>query len=325
MLNISSEDIGRLADYPAIADALADAFRGRYEVPLRHHHTIDLEGRPEATLLLMPAWTSPSGDKAASPAGEKAYVGLKSVTIYPDNPARGEPTVQGMYFLLDGGTGRPLALIDGPELTVRRTAAASALAARYLAREDASSMLMVGSGALSPCLIRAHMSVRPIASVAIWNRNVGKAGDLASTLRAEGIDARAVEDLEGAVRGADLISCATISSVPLVLGEWLAPGTHVDLVGAFRPDLRETDDEVMRRGTVFVDTRPGGLSEAGDVVQAVKSGALREEDIAADLFELTRGEKPGRSGADEITVFKSVGTAIEDLAAAILVYEAALG
>lgn len=321
MLTIAANDIDRLAGYPQFVEALAAAFRGEFEVPLRHHHAIDLAGRPQATLLLMPAWTRQNAQ-----AGDgSAYIGLKSVTIFPDNPSRDEPTVQGMYFLLDGETGRPLALIDGPELTVRRTAAASALAARYLAPEDARTMLMVGSGAMAPCLVRAHRSVRPIETVTIWNRNPAKAEKLAEHLRAEGIEAEATADLEAAVRAADLISCATISPEPLVRGAWLKPGTHVDLVGAFRPDLRESDDEVMRRGTVYVDTRPGGLSEAGDVVQAIASGALARDDIAADLFELARGDHPGRAGPNEITVFKSVGTAIEDLAAAIMLYEAARG
>ena len=192
MLNIAAQEIDRLADYPALVDALAAAFRGQFEVPLRHHHTIALGTRPEATLLLMPAWTSQGAGNA--------YVGLKSVTIYPDNPGRGEPTVQGMYFLLDGQSGRPLALIDGPELTVRRTAAASALAARYLARDDASNMLMVGSGAMAPCLVRAHRSVRPIETVTIWNRNLDNAEALAETLRGEGIAARATTNLEPAAR-----------------------------------------------------------------------------------------------------------------------------
>ena len=318
MLTISADDIDRLTDYPALIDAIGAAFRGDFEVPLRHHHTIERPGEAEATFLLMPAWTAMTGEQAPA----RPYVGLKAVTIYPDNPARGEPTVLGMYLLLDGATGKPLALIDGPELTVRRTAAASALAARYLAREDAGRMVMVGAGAMAPCLIRAHAAVRPVREIALWNRNAEKARALAASLRDEGLAVTATDDLETAVREADIVSCATISATPIVLGAWLKPGTHVDLVGAFRPDLRETDDEVMRRGRVFVDTRPGGFAEAGDVVQALQSGALREQDVAADLFELASGSKGGRRSADDITVFKSVGTAIEDLAAAILLYEA---
>ena len=319
MLTISAEDIGRLTDYPTLIDAIDAAFRSDFEVPLRHHHTIERPGEAEATFLLMPAWTAMgSPEKPATP-----YVGLKAVTIYPDNPAKGEPTVLGIYLLLDGTTGKPLAQIDGPELTVRRTAAASALGARYLAREDASRMVMVGAGAMSPCLIRAHAANRPIRDVSIWNRNLDKARAVAATFAGEEFTVTATEDLEGAVRQADIVSCATISDKPIVLGDWLSPGTHVDLVGAFRPDLRETDDEVMRRGRVFVDTRAGGLAEAGDVVQALQSGALREQDVLADLFDLAGGAKGGRRSADEITVFKSVGTAIEDLAAAILLYEAA--
>src|SRR5690606_315490 len=242
-------------------------------------------------------------------------------SIFPGNEAAGEPTILGVYILMSGTTGRPLAMIDAPELTVRRTASASALAARYLAREDASTLLCVGAGALAPCLVRAHASVRPIRDVMVWNRNGDKARALAETLRGEGMQAKAVDDADDAVGQADIVTCSTMSDRPLVKGALLRPGTHVDLVGAYRPDLRESDDEVMRRARIFVDTREGALSEGGDVVQPLKSGAIAEGDIVGDLFDLTAGRVRGRTAADEITAFKSVGIAIEDLAVAILLYE----
>ena len=182
---------------------------------------------------------------------------------------------------------------------------------------------MVGAGALAPHMVRAHAAVRPIEAVAVWNRTPAKAEALAAALAAEGFAAEAVRDLEAAVRAADVVSCVTMSTEPVVRGAWLAPGTHLDLVGAFRPTMRESDDEAVRRAEVFVDTRAGALAEAGDIVRAIEGGALAEAEIRADLFDLGRGAHPGRRSADEITLFKSVGTALEDLAAARLVVEGA--
>jgi len=303
--------------YPQLVDVLEEAFRTGAISPPRHHHTVHLDGRPDATLLLMPAWT------ASAPGAETAgrYIGIKQVTVFPDNSRLGKPAIYGAYILLSTETGEPLAIIDAPTLTVWRTAAASALAARYLARPDASRMLMVGAGALGPYLVRAHASVRPIKEVMLWNRTRERAEGLKQKLAGTGLSVTVVDDLERAARSADVISTATISSTPLIHGAWLKPGCHVDCVGAFRPHMRETDDEVVRRARVWVDTMAGGLSEAGDVVMPLKAGIIRESDIQGDLFGLARGTAPRRNSAEEITMFKSVGASIEDLAAAIAVYE----
>ncbi len=166
------------------------------------------------------------------------------------------------------------------------------------------------------------MAARPsLNRISIWNHNGDKAEVQAEALRAEGIPVEAAPDLEQAVRQADVVSCATLPRVPLVSGDWLQPGAHLDLVGAFTPEMRESDDRAMQRATVFVDTRAGATREGGDIVQAVDSGALTHTDIAADLHDLTRGDHPGRRDAQEITLFKSVGAALEDLAAARLAYE----
>jgi ornithine cyclodeaminase len=231
------------------------------------------------------------------------------------------PTIQGNYLVFDATTGTPLAALDAKELTVRRTACASALAADYLARDDAKHLVMVGSGALAPHLIGAHASVRPIEKITIWNRHAEKAHELAKSIAEQGMAAEGTEDLEAAVSAADIVSCATMSRAPLVRGDWLKPGVHVDLVGAFAPDMRETDDEAMARARVFVDTRDGALKEGGDIVQAIAAGAIKEADIQSDLFQLCRNETTGRGSDEEITLFKSVGAALEDLAAAILVIE----
>jgi len=217
-------------------------------------------------------------------------------------------------------------MMDGEEITARRTAGASALAASYLARADAKHLVMVGSGRQSAGLVAAHASVRPIDRVTIWSRTSGQADHAAKMHRAAGFDAEATEDLEAAVRVADIVSCATLSTEPLVRGEWLRPGTHLDLVGAFKANMRETDDEAMRRADrIFVDDRAAALVEGGDVVQALNSGAIGIERIVGDLRELVSGACPGRANADEITVFKSVGFALEDLAAAKAIYEIEAG
>jgi ornithine cyclodeaminase len=308
---VTAADVDRLLDPSGLADALAEAFRSDIVVPMRHHHEVERPG-DEATLLLMPAWTG----KSVSPA----YVGTKIVSIYRGNAARGLPSVMGSYLLNDGATGAPLAVMDGSRLTVWRTAAASALAARALARRNASRMVMVGAGALAPFLIRAHAAERRLTDIALWNHRPERAREMARDLAAQGLPVRAAESLEAAVREADIVSCATLSVEPLVRGEWLKPGAHVDCVGAFKPTMRETDDACIRRASLFCDTRAGALKEGGDLAIPVASGLIKPADVRADLFDLARGVHSGRTSEDEITLFKSVGTAIEDLAAAILVW-----
>lgn len=316
---IASEEVDRLLSFGELVEALRDAFRDGVIQPVRHHHTIDRPDGAASTLLLMPAWTD-FGKAGTSDGGQ---VGVKVVTVSPDNNAIGLPAVMGVYLLLDGKTGQPAALIDGQRLTLWRTAAASALAATHLARADAATHLVVGAGALSTFLARAHRAVRPIARTLIWNRTAANAERVAAQLRDEGFDAAATTDLEAATRGADIVSACTISTEPLVRGEWLKPGAHVDLVGAFSPTMRESDDAAIRRSSVYVDTRAGATKEAGDIVQAIASGALTAEAIRGDLHDLTRGQAAGRTAADEITLFKSVGAALEDLAAGMLVWRKA--
>ncbi len=305
---IDAGAIDAALDQSALIQALAYAFRGGAQAPPRHHHTIP---RPDgnATLLMMPAWTE----------GGDAHLGVKLVTVYPGNPRRALPTVIGTYLLMDGASGAPLAAMDGTRLTLWRTAAASALAARSLAKPDARRMVMVGAGALAPFLIRAHRSVRPLTDIAIWNRNPAKAEQLAADLAAEGLPVWAVTDLAAAVAEADIVSCATLSTEALVHGAWLRPGTHLDLVGAFAPGMREVDDAAILASTLFIDT-PAALREGGDIQGAVAAGLIGEDRIAGDLAALARGDHPGRTSADEITLFKSIGAAIEDLAAARLVW-----
>jgi ornithine cyclodeaminase len=308
---VSAEEIDATLDFPSLIDALHQAFRADIETPLRHHHAIAREDG-EAALLLMPAWTKEK---------EGSFLGTKTVTVFPGNLAKGLGSVAGTYLLMSGDTGEPLVTIDGHRLTLWRTAAASALAAKYLAREDASHLLLIGAGALAPYLARAHAAVRPIKKVSIWNRTPERAKALAHELSGETFKTEVVRSVESAAREADIVTCITLSQTPVVSGEWLKAGAHLDLVGAFRPNAREADDAAAKRARIYVDTRRGALKEAGDLVIPMAAGIIKESDVQGDLFELCREQAKGRQSAAEITLFKSVGTAIEDLAAAIMVWK----
>lgn len=307
MLILDQNQTRQALPWDALIAALAAMFKTGCVMPVRHHHSVAVPGEADATLLLMPAWQP----------GE--YVGVKLVSVFPDNHLRSLPAIHGSYLLSSGRTGELLAVIDGGELTARRTAAASALAASHLAREDASSLLVVGTGRLSVNLVEAHSRVRPITEVVIWGRDRAKAEQAVSEARALGYAADVAEDLEAAARQADIISCATLSRAPLIRGAWLKPGSHLDLIGAFNKDMRESDDEAVRRARVFVDTRAGAFAEAGDILQPMAAGVIDADHVVAELSELVGGTE-GRRSAEDITLFKSVGAALEDLAGAILAY-----
>ena len=318
MLTISAHDIDRSLTFRGLVETLRTAFFEGAVQPVRHHHTVDRPDGAASTLLLMPAWS----DFHAAGTSQGGYIGVKIVTVSPDNNKLYKPAVMGLYLLLDGQTGEPLALIDGPRLTQWRTACASALASSYLSREDSARLLIVGAGALSTFLARAHAAVRPISQIRIWNRTWANAQKVALELSAAGFSAEAVSDLDEEVAMADIISSATISRTPLIKGALLKHGAHVDLVGGFAPDMRESDDDAVQRARIFVDTRDGATKEAGDLVQPLKTGTIIHDDIIGNLYELVRGEARGRQSPDEITLFKSVGAALEDLAAGIAVYQA---
>jgi len=309
MLVLNEADTRAALPWGDLIEALRTMFRDGCEMPVRHHHDVAVPGEEAATLLLMPAWQPGS------------YIGVKMVSVFPGNTGRDLPAIHGSYLLSSGKTGQLLAIIDGAELTARRTAAASALAADYLAAKDARRMLMVGAGRLSLNLIEAHACVRPICEVTIWARDARKAEATAAQLDLPGVTVAVSTDLEAAARQADLISCATLSSQPLIRGEWLKDGAHLDLVGAFKPSMRESDDRAVERASLFVDTRDGALSEGGDLVQPLRAGIIAAGAVRADLAELAGGRHPGRTEPGEITLFKSVGAALEDLAGAILAFE----
>jgi ornithine cyclodeaminase len=222
------------------------------------------------------------------------------------------------YVLYDANTGVPLAWLDGDQITARRTAAASALAASWLASPDASHLLLVGAGQVARLLPLAYREVRQIRRVSVWARTLPAAEVLAAELRAQGFDARPVVDLAVAAAQCDIISCATLATRPLVMGRWLQPGTHLDLIGSFTPLMREADDDCFRGARLFVDTEEA-LVKSGDLLGPMSRGVFVAEDVAGTLTTLCRGQSEGRRLAGERTVFKSVGTALEDLAAAMLI------
>jgi ornithine cyclodeaminase len=302
---IGAAQTRRALPFDALIPALKAACAANATVPERHHHHIhgpDGDG----VLLLMPAWNA-------------GMLGTKIATVFPGNGKRGLPSVHSIYLLADAATGAPLALLDGNEITTRRTIAVSALAASFLAREDAAELLVVGAGRIAALAASAFASVRPIRRVTVWNRDAAKAERFAAELRAAEFEATVPASLEEAAARADIISCATPSTVPIIHGDWLRPGTHLDLIGGFTPAMREADDSCFVRGRIYVDTREA-LAEAGDLAGPIAAGVIAPDDIQGSLADLCTGRVAGRASGDEITIFKSVGTALADLAAAALVH-----
>lgn len=305
---IDGERIRQCLTYPALVDALADSLRGPATAPRRHAHALP----DQVSLLLMPAWE----------AGRE--IGVKLVTVAPGNRARGLATVHALYVLLDAQSGAPLALMDGEQLTLRRTAAVSALASRHLSRADSRTLLLVGSGRLAPEMALAHCTVRELERVLVWGRDPVRVKAAIARIRAGGlpdsIALQAVDALDAACAEADIICCATTSTMPLVRAAAVRAGTHVDLVGGFRPDMREADDALVAAASLFVDTREGALAEAGDLLQPIAAGLIGADAVLAELPTLLGGGHPGRRHPDEITLFKSVGSALADLGAARLAW-----
>ena len=279
-------------------------------VPKRHHHDFpNPDSSRDTTLLLMPAWHPGH------------HAGVKIVSVNPGNAEKGLASVQGVYVFLDATTGMPASLIDAKSLTAKRTAAASALASSFLSKPDSKSLLMLGTGALSTNLIQAHASVRPIEQVYVWGRNADKATAVCESLSDALFEIEPVSEINDKISEVDVVSCATLSPTPIVEGARLRAGQHIDLVGAYKVDMRESDDATMTRGTIFLDSFQSGLHESGDIVIPLSQNVIQRSDIKADLFQLCSGQHLGRSDGDEITVFKSVGHALEDLSAATYYYE----
>lgn len=293
----------------ALVEALRSGFKRGCEMPPRHRHIWGRTTEADAALVMMPAWQT------------DGVAGVKLASIVPGNAQRGTPPVQSIYVLFDATTGRPTKIMDGRAITLNRTAAASALASTYLSRPDAKNLVVMGTGSMAPYLVRAHCAVRPIAQIAIWGRDPEKARRTAASLANDKVRVVATEKPDEAVAHADIVSCATLADQPILHGAWVRPGTHVDLVGSFTPKMREADDDLIRKARIYVDKRDACLTEPGDITQPIASGVISEKDVLGDLFGLTRGEVAGRKSAQDITLFKSVGLALEDLIAAQLAVE----
>ncbi|SKB26740.1 ornithine cyclodeaminase [Parapedobacter luteus] len=312
MIHITKDQVTAALNYPALIDALHAIFQSSYTMPVRHHHFYQTEEGVENTLILMPVWND-------------RYLGVKQVVVAPANGGKALPAIHASYMLMDAGTGVPLAQLDAAALTARRTACTSALAASFLARADAESLLVVGGGKVAQHLVQAHAVVRAYQRMAVWARNPEQSRALADHLAGQGYRVEIAYDLEEAVREADVISCATLSPLPLIKGAWLKPGTHLDLIGSHTPKTREADDQAIQRSRVFVDSREGALHETGELAIPIARGVLAPGDVRADIAELCKGIHPGRTLPEEITLFKSAGLAVEDLAAALLVYQSVKG
>ncbi len=309
MKSLDAAQVRALLDPAALVEALRTAFaQDDVVAPPRVHHQVDEER--DATLLVMPAWRT------------GGWIGVKVVGHFPGNGALGLPAIHGTYLLMDATTGQPAAVLDGTELTRWRTAAASALAADHLAPQEVGEHLLVGAGNVAHALPHCYATVREVGLTRVWARDAGRAEALVERLRGEGFAAETAPDLRAAVRRADVVSAATSSTRPLVLAADVRSGTHVDLIGAFTPAMVEADEELVTSASLFVDV-PEALDEPGDLVEPLRRGTLRRSDVRATLADLAARRHTGRASEEEVTLFKSVGTAMEDLTAALLVHEAA--
>ncbi|MEX2351193.1 MAG: ornithine cyclodeaminase family protein [Balneolaceae bacterium] len=311
MQQFDRETILNALAYNEFIPAIRKAYSGKeddYNVPARSFLKFgNGVSSTDSTLLIMPAWR------------DGHWLGIKQVTLSPHNGEAGRPTLQGVYTLFNAETGTPVALFNAAAITARRTAAKSAVAADLLSRKDSESLLMVGTGSLSGELIQAHSAVRPLRKIRIWEHTPGNGDKLIDRLPKLEADVEVISDLESAVKSSDIVSVATMSTEPLIFGEWLQEGQHLDMVGAYRTDMREGDDEALTRSSLFIDHHDA-WHETGDLAIPVQKGVITENDASATLFELCRGAKEGRKSDREITYFKSTGHALEDLTAALFVY-----
>lgn len=311
MKYLGEEVVKNALNYKVLVDRLRLGFgEGKVVTPMRSH--FDFEGAPgerDSTLLLMPSWLPGKS------------VGVKIVTVSPANAHLNLPSIHGVYVFFDAQTGECKYIFDARAVTVKRTAATSALASSYLSRKESKVLLMIGTGALSAELIKAHASVRPIEKVMVWGRDIEKAKAVCEALHTENFTSEPVDNLKDACKKADIISCATLSKTPLLLGDFIHEGQHIDLVGAYRPDMREADDGVIRKARIFVDQYAGALKECGELLIPLNEKIIERSDVLAELSELCSSKKTGRETKTEITLFKSVGHAMEDLIAAQIIAE----
>jgi len=310
---LSRAEVIRALPMPAAIEAVKSAYAavsaGQAAMPLRSH----LSAAQDGLVLTMPAYLAP-----------QRALAIKVVSIYPHNPERGLPRIHALVTVLDAETGQPVAVLDGGALTAIRTGAASGAATDVLARPEARTLAVIGCGVQARRQLEAVCAVRPIESILIYDINRAAAEQFAAEM-AETTSARiAVSDsADAAVSVADVVCAATTSQQPVFSGAVLKPGTHINGVGSFTPDMREVDTLTLQRSLIVVDSREAIMNEAGELIHALKSGAIASEAVQTELGEIINGDKPGRTRADQITFFKSVGLAAQDAAAAALVLRAA--
>ena len=300
--------VARALPYPALIDALATGLQQPIESPLRSHYEPNGDA---STVLIMPAWKA------------QQMMGVKLVSIWPGNSARGQSAVSAVYVLISCEDGNPVAVLDGTELTLRRTAAAAVLAARILARKNSQTLAILGTGSLSAPMAVAHASVMDFKTILVWGRDAKKAQAVVDNLASQGIMAHVSQDLQATLAEADVVSAASTATAPFIRSDWVQPGTHLGLIGAFTPTMAEAEPALMPRAQVFADRRDAILQKGGEVLQAIQQGLIATSAIQAELAELAaQPQKAWRSSQDAITVFKSVGFASLDLIAAEMVFAA---
>ncbi|MCW1922444.1 ornithine cyclodeaminase family protein [Luteolibacter arcticus] len=307
---LEEEQVHAALRYPDFIRALREAFAGDYTMPPRQVMLLDPSSPGHEAFAMLPSWND-------------QVIALKAFTYFPQNQAPFR-SLYSKILIFDRANGVPLALVDGASVTYWRTAGVSALAADFLARKDAITLFLLGTGRLAPYLIRAHASVRAIQRVLVWGRDPDKARALISAAAAEypGISFDVAEDIQAACGEADVIVAATGSPDILVRGAWVKPGTHTDFLGNHHADKRECDTELVTRSKVYVDTRANCFREAGEILVPIAEGVFSQEQVTGELADLCRGTVPGRTSEEEITLFKSVGCALGDLCGALAVYRA---
>ncbi|MFZ4529440.1 MAG: ornithine cyclodeaminase family protein [Undibacterium curvum] len=314
---IDAAQVGQALDFPRLIDALEQGFSQDFSMPPRQVYRLAEHADSHEGFALLPAWN-------------EELIGMKAFTYFPDNAENQLPTVFAKILLFRRADGVPLAMVDGTSVTYWRTAAVSALAARYLARPDAQHLLLLGTGRLALPLLRAHLSQHALSRISVWGRDIAKAQAVVDQFYAESgsaypeLQVQAVSELQQVTAEADIIVAATGSATPLLEGARIAPGCHVDMLGNHSPDRRECDTALITRARVCVDSRENVLREAGELLIPIAEGQFQASAISAELAQLCRGEGR-RNNAEEITVFKSVGTALADLLCASLVLKTVNG
>jgi 1-pyrroline-2-carboxylate reductase [NAD(P)H] len=313
MKTISAEEVHSALSYPAIIDALGEAYAGKFKMPPRQVFLLDDEEDNHDAFAVLPSWS-------------EEFIGVKAFTYFPEAVAPNK-SLYSKIMLFDRANGEPLALVDGTTVTFWRTAGISGLATRLLSREDSETLLVLGTGNLSTYIIRANASVRDLKKVMVWGRTASKAAAVVEQMKGElpEIEFVVVEDRQAACGEADIIVAATASHEPVVEGEWVKPGTHTDFIGNHHAVKRECDTALVLKSKVYADSRVNAFKEAGEILVPISEGVFKEDDVVAELTEMCAGSATLRESDEEITLFKSIGMAMSDLVGAGLAYKVATG